>query len=161
MPEAVGFVFAFIFGSAIGSFLNVVIHRVPREESIVFPGSACPGCGNSIKPYDNLPIISWILLGGKCRNCKNPISIRYPAVEFLTGCLWILVFWQVGFTPFLPISLAFVSAIVALMFIDAEHMILPNVITYPLFVFAMLTRGVLPLVFSVDYFGDSVHSPSW
>lgn len=159
MPEVVGYLFAFIFGSAIGSFLNVVIHRVPREESIVFPGSACPGCGNSIKPYDNLPIISWIFLGGKCRNCNKPISIRYPAVEFLTGCLWLLVFWQVGFTPFLPVALVFVSAIVGLMFIDAEHMILPNVITYPLFVFAIIARFVLPMVFGVDYFGDSVHSP--
>ncbi|MBA2378702.1 MAG: prepilin peptidase, partial [Blastocatellia bacterium] len=74
IPDSVGFAFIFIFGAAVGSFLNVVIHRVPREESIVFPNSACPKCGKSIKPYDNIPILSWLLLRGKCRNCSEPIS---------------------------------------------------------------------------------------
>ncbi len=85
LPEIIGYIFVFAFGAIVGSFLNVVIHRVPNEESIIFPNSACPKCKNSIKPYDNIPLLSWLILGGKCRNCKNPISARYPAVELLTG----------------------------------------------------------------------------
>ena len=145
LPQFVGYIFSFLLGSVIGSFLNVVIHRVPLEESVVFPNSACPKCKNAIKPYDNLPVLSWLALGGKCRNCKNPISPRYPAVELLTGLLFLLVFWQIGFNAFLPVALIFVAATVALVFIDAEHMILPNVITYPLLIFALLVRIAFPL----------------
>src|SRR5712691_13306269 len=90
LPEIFAYVFAGLFGAVVGSFLNVVIHRVPNEESIVFPNSACPKCGNAIKAYDNIPIVSWLLLGGKCRNCKEPISIRYPAVELLTAVVFLL-----------------------------------------------------------------------
>lgn len=159
MPEVIGYIFAFILGSAVGSFLNVVIHRVPNGESIVFPNSKCPKCDTSIKPYDNIPVVSWLLLGGKCRACKAPISFRYPAVELLTGLVWLLTFWQIGFTPFLFVAIVFVSVIVALMFIDAEHMILPNVITYPFFFFVILARIVYPLVFTVDYFPDISFAP--
>lgn len=144
LPEFVGYVFIFIFGAAVGSFLNVVIHRIPNEESIVFPNSACPNCKESIKPYDNIPILSWLFLRGKCRNCENPISARYAAVELLTALLFLLTYWQIGFNAFLPVCLIFVSATVALIFIDAENMILPNVITYPLLVFALLARLIFP-----------------
>lgn len=159
LPEFIGYLFSFALGSIIGSFLNVVIHRVPREESVVFPNSACPNCQNPIKPYDNLPIVSWLALGGKCRNCKNPISPRYPAVEFLTGLLFTLVFWQIGLTAFLPIAWIFAAAMVALVFIDAEHMILPNVITYPLLGFALLVRIIFPIFFAGNYFSDTVQYP--
>ena len=154
LPEFVGHVFIFIFGAAVGSFLNVVIHRVPNEESIVFPNSACPNCKNPIKPYDNIPILSWLFLGGKCRHCKNPISVRYPAVELLTALLFLLVYWQIGFNAFLPVCLIFVAATVALIFIDAENMILPNVITYPLLVFALLVRVIFPVFFGWSFFAD-------
>lgn len=154
LPELVGYIFFFIIGTLIGSFLNVVIHRVPLEKSIVFPNSACPGCQNTIRFYDNLPILSWLILGGKCRTCKNPISARYPAVELLTGIIFLITYWQIGFNPFLPVALAFVSAVVALIFIDAENMILPNVITYPLLVFALIVRIIFPLFFSAGYFSD-------
>ena len=87
LPVWIGYLFTFLFGAVVGSFLNVVIHRVPREESIVLPSAACPKCGKAIQGYDNLPILSWLILGGKCRNCKDPISARYPAVELLTGAL--------------------------------------------------------------------------
>ncbi|MDQ3711551.1 MAG: prepilin peptidase [Acidobacteriota bacterium] len=153
-PEFVGYIFIFVFGAAVGSFLNVVIHRVPNKESIVFPNSACPNCKNLIKPYDNIPILSWLILRGKCRNCKNPISPRYPTVELLTALLFALVFWQIGLNVFLPVALIFVAVIVALIFIDAENMILPNVITYPLLIFALLIRLIFPLVFDVSYFPD-------
>ncbi len=160
MPIIVGYIFFFVLGSIVGSFLNVVIHRVPREKSIVFPNSACPKCNNKIKPYDNIPILSWIILGAKCRNCKTPISARDPGVELLTGLLFVLVFWRIGFTPFLPIALIFTATIVSLIFIDAEHMILPNVITYPLLVLALIVRLAFPIVLGVSgLFSDLGHYP--
>jgi leader peptidase (prepilin peptidase)/N-methyltransferase len=140
VPEYVGYIFAFVLGAVIGSFLNVVIHRVPNDESIVFPNSACPKCRTRIRGYDNIPVVSWLILRGRCRNCHEPISPRYPAVELLTALLFLLVYWQVGPSAFLPVALIFVSAMVALIFIDAEHMILPNVITYPLLIFAFAVR---------------------
>jgi len=152
VPEGVMYFFVFIFGAAVGSFLNVVIHRVPNRQSIVFPNSACPKCGNSIKSYDNIPILSWLLLRGKCRNCSEGISARYPAVELLTALLFLTVYATIGFNPFLPVCLIFVAAVVALLFIDAGHMILPDVITYPLLVFVFVVRIVFPLVFSTNYF---------
>ncbi|HYJ90314.1 MAG TPA: prepilin peptidase [Pyrinomonadaceae bacterium] len=154
VPDLIGYIFAFLFGAAIGSFLNVVIHRVPNEQSIVFPNSACPKCGEKIRAYDNIPILSWLLLQGKCRNCKAAISARYPAVELLTAVIYVVVYWQIGLDPLLPVALIFVSAIVALIFIDAEHMILPNVITYPLLIFAILVRILYPLLFEGKYFSD-------
>jgi leader peptidase (prepilin peptidase)/N-methyltransferase len=154
VPDYFGFIFSFIIGSVIGSFLNVVIHRVPNEESIVFPNSACPKCGNPISPYDNIPILSWLVLSGKCRNCRAPISVRYPAVESLTAILFVIVYWQIGVSAYLPVALIFVAAIVALIFIDAEHMILPNVITYPLFIAALAVRIVFALFLGTSYFSD-------
>ena len=159
LPEFVAYIFVFLFGSVVGSFLNVVIHRIPREQSIVFPNSACPNCKTAIKPYDNIPLFGWLMLGGKCRNCKSPISARYPAVELLTALVFVLTYWQIGFTAFLPVALVFVATMISLIFIDAEHMILPNVITYPLFFFALLVRIVYPLVFGSEYFTDLQHSP--
>jgi len=158
LPEIFAYIFLFVFGSAIGSFLNVVIHRIPNDESIVFPNSACPKCGAAIKSYDNIPLLSWLMLGGKCRGCKAPISVRYPAVELLTGLLFVLVFWRFGFDVFLPVGLVFVAVTVALMFIDAEHMILPNVITYPFFVFAFLVRIIYPIAFGTT-FSDMTYAP--
>lgn len=154
LPEFFAYIFTFVLGAAVGSFLNVVIHRVPIDESIVFPNSACPKCKESIKPYDNIPILSWLILRGKCRNCKNPISARYPAVELLTALLFILVYWQIGFNPFLPVALIFSAVMVSLIFIDAEHMLLPDVITFPLLFFALLVRLIYPIVFSGEYFPD-------
>lgn len=155
LPVWVGYIVFFMFGSIIGSFLNVVIHRVPLEESIIFPNSACPKCNQKIKFYDNIPVISWLLLGGKCRNCKNPISLRYPAIELITGFLFFVTFLQIGLTEFLPVALIFVTVMIPLIFIDAEHQILPNVITYPLIIFALLVRVAYPLIFgNAAYFAD-------
>jgi len=160
MPDLVGLFFAFAFGSIVGSFLNVVIHRVPNEESIVFPNSSCPKCKTAIKPYDNIPMVSWLMLGGKCRSCKAPISARYPAVELLTGVIFALVFWQIGLNAFLPVAFVFAAVMVSLIFIDAGHMILPNAITYPLFAFAILVRLVYPLAFGTEYFSDMQYAPA-
>ncbi len=159
MPDFLGFIFVFAFGAVVGSFLNVVIHRVPREESIVFPNSACPKCKSAIKPYDNFPILSWLILRGKCRNCKEKISARYPAVELLTALLFVLTFWAIGFNPFLPVCLIFVATMVLLIFIDAEHMILPDVINFPLLGLALLVRIIFPIFFGAEYFADLKYAP--
>lgn len=159
MPEWVALIFVFIIGACIGSFLNVVIYRVPNEKSLL-TGSACPNCTNPIKFYHNIPILGWLLLGGKCGSCKEPISFRYPAIEALTGLVFLIVFMQIGLTPYLPVALVFVSAMIALIFIDAEHMILPNVITYPMFVIALIVRIVYPIAFAgTNYFSDTTYAP--
>ncbi|HEX2268806.1 MAG TPA: prepilin peptidase [Pyrinomonadaceae bacterium] len=154
VPPLVGYVLAGVFGAIIGSFLNVVIHRVPLEESIVFPNSRCPSCGAMIAFYDNIPVLSYALLGGKCRGCKEHISFRYPSVELLTAALFVAVAWHDRMSVALPFDLVFVSALLALIFIDAEHMILPNVITYPGIVFAVVARLAIPFLTRTPHFDD-------
>ncbi len=150
-------------GCVIGSFLNVVIHRVPREESIVFPNSRCPQCDTAIRPYDNIPIISYLVLRGRCRNCRTPISARYPAVEALTGILFALTFLHDGLAPALPFDLIFVAALVALVFIDAEHMILPDVITLPCLAIALVCRALVPNLYGLNFLTDGLMAgwPVW
>lgn len=128
---------AFVFGLLIGSFLNVVVYRVPRGESIAFPASHCGSCGAAVKPYDNIPLLSYAILGGRCRFCKAKISLIYPAVELLTGLLFLAVAWKSGASWTAVIEMAFVAVIVALVFIDARHQLLPNVITYPAFLLTL------------------------
>lgn len=150
-----------VLGAIIGSFLNVVIHRIPREESIAFPASHCPSCDAAIRPYDNIPVVSWAVLRGRCRACRAPISARYPAVELLTGVLFALTYvLHSGLRLSLPFDLAFVAAIIALVFIDAEHMILPNVITYPGAALALVARVVVPNLYGVASLG-SEQTPAW
>src|SRR5687767_15821380 len=116
VPPAVGYVIAGVFGAIIGSFLNVVIHRVPLEESIVFPNSRCPSCSAVIAFYDNVPVLSYLLLGGRCRGCKQRISPRYPAVELMTALLFAAITWHTGVMVALPFDLVFDSAYVGLSF---------------------------------------------
>ena len=154
LPPLFGYVVAGVFGALIGSFLNVVVHRVPLEESIVFPNSRCPSCGAAIAFYDNIPVLSYVVLGAKCRHCKEHISFRYPAVELLTAALFVAVAWHDGLSAALPFDLVFASALLALVFIDAEHMILPNVITYPGIVFAVVARIIIPYLSGTPHFDD-------
>jgi len=154
IPPVLIYIISAVFGAIIGSFLNVVIHRVPREESIVFPNSRCPSCGATIAFYDNIPVLSYAVLGGRCRGCSIRISPRYPAVELLTAILFVVVTWHDGLGVALPFDLIFTTAIIALVFIDAEHMILPNVITYPGIVFAVLARIAIPLFTGTPHFDD-------
>lgn len=154
VPPVVGYILAGIFGAIIGSFLNVVIHRVPLEESVVFPNSRCPSCGAVIAFYDNIPVLSYLALGAKCRACKEHISFRYPAVELLTAAMFVAVAWHDRLSVALPFDLIFVSALLALIFIDAEHMLLPNVITYPGIVFAVVARIVIPFLTRTPHFDD-------
>jgi leader peptidase (prepilin peptidase)/N-methyltransferase len=111
---------AFLVGLCIGSFLNVVIARMPENVSVVSPRSRCPRCGAGIAWYDNLPVVSWLLLMGKCRNCKVPISIRYPTVELLTGLLFLSVYRLYGFTWLTPFYMVFVALLVVVAYIDLD-----------------------------------------
>jgi len=154
VPPAFGYIVAGVFGAIIGSFLNVVVHRLPLEESIVFPNSRCPSCGAAIAFYDNVPVVSYIVLRAKCRHCKAGISFRYPAVELLTAALFVAVAWHDGLSAALPFDLVFASALLTLVFIDAEHMILPNVITYPGIVFAVVARIAIPHLSGTPHFDD-------
>ncbi len=154
IPSPFNYIFAGVLGAIIGSFLNVVIHRLPLEDSIVFPNSRCPSCGAVIAFYDNVPVLSYLLLRGRCRSCETRISARYPAVELMTALLFVAVTWRVGLTLVLPFDLIFVSALIALVFIDAEHMILPNAITYPGIVFALVARLTIPYLLGSPHFDD-------
>src|SRR5215203_3575407 len=122
---------AFLFGLVIGSFSNVVIHRVPLRESIVWPASHCPHCGEPIRPLDNVPLVSYLLLRGRCRNCKERISARYPAVEALNGLLFGAAAYEFGVSLGLLPALVLISALIVLAIIDLEHRLLPNVIVGP------------------------------
>ena len=127
-----------LFGAVIGSFLNVVAHRVPLGESIASPGSRCPECGVPVKPYDNVPVISWLVLRGRCRNCGTRISPRYPLVELATALVWAAVVGVRGFDNDLVLELPFVSALIALAAIDFDHKLLPNKIVYPLAAYGVI-----------------------
>src|SRR5574341_465030 len=122
---------ALLVGLIVGSFANVCIHRLPRGTSVVHPPSRCPACGTLIKAYDNLPVLGWLLLRGRCRACRAPISWRYPVVEAANGLLWLaLAAWH-GPAPRTFVEMAFVTALLVLGLIDLDHQILPDVITLP------------------------------
>ena len=120
-----------VLGAAIGSFLNVLIHRLPEEQSIVFPASRCPRCGRAIRFYDNIPVLSYILLRGRCRDCGEKIALRYPLVEAITAAFSLLLFWKYGVTFQWLVSFAFVCALIVITFIDLDHQIIPDVISLP------------------------------
>jgi leader peptidase (prepilin peptidase)/N-methyltransferase len=119
------------FGLIIGSFLNVCIYRLPRHESVVTPGSHCPACGKPVRPYDNIPVLSYLWLRGKCRFCRQPISLQYPLVELLAGLAFFACARAWGPTSPAFVNSLFLSAILVLIFTDYHHQILPNVITLP------------------------------
>ena len=115
-----------LMGALVGSFFNVVIARLPRGESLVHPRSRCPACGHPVRPYDNVPVLSWLLLRGRCRDCSAPISRRYPLVEGLTALLLVLVVLAQGTSRDVWLGLAFVLVLVPVIFIDLDHRIIPN-----------------------------------
>ncbi|MEW6207799.1 MAG: prepilin peptidase [Acidobacteriota bacterium] len=133
-----------LFGLVIGSFLNVVIYRLPRGESLAYPGSHCRACNNPVKPYDNIPVVSYLILGGQCRSCKVKISPIYPTIELLVAALYLLLYFNDGLTLRLLADVVFVSLIVPLVFIDLEHKLLPNKITYPGLLVMTVLRVVAP-----------------
>lgn len=123
--------FAAVIGAVVGSFLNVCIRRLPLEESIVRPASHCPGCQTPIRPYDNIPIVSFLLLRGRCRACSQPISWRYPIVEGLTALLFVALAHRFGLSLGFVVQATFVSALVVVTFVDLEHQIIPDVVSLP------------------------------
>jgi len=131
MPFPFDWIIVSVAGLAVGSFLNVCIYRLPRRQSIVSPGSRCPRCRQALRWYHNVPVVSWVVLGGRCAFCRQPISIRYPLVEAATAALFLLHLAVLGWGPLLVVRLAFAAALVVLFAIDLEHRILPNVITLP------------------------------
>lgn len=120
-----------LLGLLVGSFLNVVVYRVPRKESVVRPPSHCPGCGSTLAARDNIPVLSWLLLGGKCRTCRTGISARYPAVELLTAVLFGAVAAKIGAEPELAAFLVVTAGLIAISAVDLELFIVPNRILYP------------------------------
>src|SRR6476661_6505647 len=122
---------AALAGLIAGSFFNVVIARLPRHESLLTPGSRCPSCGHPVRPYDNIPVLSWLLLRGRCRDCGAPISPRYPAVEAATGALYALVVAIRDDAAGIALGLILVTALVPIVMIDLERRLIPNRITGP------------------------------
>jgi leader peptidase (prepilin peptidase)/N-methyltransferase len=122
---------AFVVGACIGSFLNVCIHRIPAEESVVSPGSRCPRCATPIAWYDNVPLLSWALLGARCRTCRARIPVRYALVEAATGALAVFALLRFGTSAFAAIAFAFTAALLLITFVDLDHRFIPDEISLP------------------------------
>jgi leader peptidase (prepilin peptidase)/N-methyltransferase len=144
LPPGFAEVFVTLCGLCVGSFLNVCIHRLPLKQSVVSPPSRCPGCGNLLRWFDNIPIVSYVALRGRCRTCRTPISLQYPIVEALTAALFLLHFWVFGPTPLFAVRVAFACALLVLFAIDLEHQILPDRITLPGIVVGFACSWFLP-----------------
>jgi len=137
-------ILGFIFGAVIGSFLNVCIHRLPREESIVSPSSRCPVCGTPIRSHDNIPLLSYVLLRGKCRTCKASIAWRYPLVEFLSGLFSVLLLLRYGISSLYFIYFALFASLIVISFIDLAHRIIPDEISLPGIVVGVVVSWLQP-----------------
>jgi leader peptidase (prepilin peptidase)/N-methyltransferase len=138
MIETVTGVIIFIFGIMIGSFLNVVIYRIPKGESIVFPASKCQSCQTPLKWYHNIPLFSWLALGGKCSFCKTPIAKQYPIVELLTGMIFVALYFKLGLVWYLPFVAASFAALFALVMIDFKYMAVPDNVNIAALLFALI-----------------------
>jgi len=136
-------ILVFIFGIMIGSFLNVVIYRIPNNESISFPASKCQSCQTPLKWYHNIPIFSWIFLGGKCAFCNDPIAKQYPIVEFLTGVIFVALFFKLGLVWYLPFVAASFAALFALVMIDFKYMAVPDSVNFTALAFALVQPNFL------------------
>lgn len=130
MTEIITGSFIFILGIMIGSFLNVVIYRIPKNESIAFPASKCQSCQTPLKWYHNVPIFSWLFLGGKCGFCKDPIAIQYPIVEFITGVIFLVLFMKLGLVWYFPFVALSFAALFALVMIDFKYMAVPDSVNF-------------------------------
>ncbi|HTU85492.1 MAG TPA: prepilin peptidase [Solirubrobacteraceae bacterium] len=145
MPIAFAAAFVGVLGATVGSFLNVVAYRLPRHQSLVSPGSRCPGCGTAIKVYDNVPVLGWLLLRGRCRSCRTGISPRYPVIEALTAALAVTVVLTRHSAAQIALGLVLVVVLVPVALIDLEHRIIPNRITLPAAIAAVVIGALLDL----------------
>lgn len=139
-----------ILGAVVGSFLNVCIYRIPAGQSIVTPRSSCPHCGSLITWYQNIPVLSFLLLRGRCGRCRAPIALRYPLVELLTGLLFLLVAYRFGWQSFVPLLWALCAVLVVITFIDLDHQIIPDRITLPGIPLCFLASFFIPWVSWTD-----------
>lgn len=137
-------VYAAVLGLIVGSYLNVVIYRLPRGISTVLPRSRCPDCGEPVRPLDNVPVLSFLLLGGRCRACQARISWRYPLIELATAALFVACLLRFGVTFEAPAAALFSSLMLALAIIDIDHMILPDALTWPGIILGILLQPLLP-----------------
>lgn len=133
-----------VVGLLLGSFLNVCIYRLPRRESLNWPGSHCTTCQRPLSWYENIPLVSWLVLRGRCRVCRASISVQYPLVELTTSVVFLAGYWVYGLTPLLAVRLAFACALIVLFVIDLQHQILPNRITLPGLAIGLLLSLVFP-----------------
>ena len=140
----------FFVGSCVGSFLNVVIYRLPAGLSLVHPGSRCPHCETPVRFYDNIPILSWLILRGRCRSCKAAIAVRYPLVELITGLLAWLTWLKFGLSWAFLVNFIFIATLVAVTFIDLDHRIIPDVISLPGIPLFFLAGLLLPVPTLMD-----------
>jgi len=161
------YIAVFIFGLCIGSFLNVCIFRLPISKSIVYPPSSCPGCGYMIKIYDNIPILSYMFLLGRCRQCKTHISIRYPLIELLSGFFAVCTFIKFGLNLEGFVYYVFIATLLVITFIDIDHKIIPNVISLPgipiffIAAFAVSSVTLKDSLLGILIGGGSLYAVAW
>ncbi len=156
-----------LFGAVIGSFLNVCIYRLPREESVAWPASHCPACRQPIAVYDNIPIVSYLILQGRCRACRVPISVQYPLVEAANAIGYVLVFWMFGFTAVACVYAALLSALIVITGTDLSHTMIPDAVTLPgiavglICAAVILPIGLLDSIFGVVLGGGTLWFLAW
>jgi leader peptidase (prepilin peptidase)/N-methyltransferase len=136
----------FVLGLIIGSFSNVCIYRIPKNESVIYPASHCPKCRSKIKPIDNIPLLSYLLLKGRCRNCGSKISIQYPVVEFLTGLIYLIIYLIYGLSIQSLVYIILSSALIIIAFIDLQEQIIPDVISLPGIVVGLILSFIVPYI---------------
>ena len=148
--EVISIVVLSLLGLIVGSFSNVCIYRIPRNESVIYPASHCPKCRTKIKPIDNIPLLSYILLKGRCRNCGSKISIQYPVVEFLTGLIYLIIYLIYGLSVQSLVYIILSSALIIIAFIDFNQQIIPDVISLPGIVIGFILSFFVPYISSVN-----------
>ena len=146
MYYGLNYILIFILGLIVGSFCNVCIYRIPKNESIIYPASHCSKCRSKIKPVDNIPLLSFILLKGRCRNCKSKISIQYPMVEFLSGLIYLIIYLIYGLSVQTLIYIILSSALIIIAFIDLNEQIVPDVISLPGIVTGFIISFFVPYI---------------
>ena len=153
MPAWLELLTVVVFGLCIGSFLNVCAYRLPLGGSIVYPASRCTSCARTLSWFDNVPVLSWAILGGRCRTCKAPVSWMYPSVEIITSLVFVLTYLTYGLTLLSLVRVVFACALIVLFITDLQHKILPNTITLPGIVVGFVCSFFLPMF---HYWGDAM-----
>ena len=149
-------VFVFLFGISVGSFLNVLIYRIPNEMSINFPPSQCTSCGHKLKWYHNIPLLSWLALGGKCAFCRSKISEQYPLVELINGLIWLAIYAKIGLVWYLPFVMLSFSMLLAMTMIDFKYYAVPDSLNIAALIFALIQPDFLDAILNALYAGGAL-----